>query len=111
MKSKDDTSQQAVRLGTDGKWIDLNGSGANSWATAVNNNDVSVGVGASSGIGFVHIGGTMYSIRDLIVNCPTNLRSVNAYDISDNEDICGQFNLTNADGTGYVEAVILRPVP
>ena len=111
LKSNDDTSQKAVRLGTDGKWIDLGGSGANSWATAVNNNGVSVGWGAATGIGFVHIGGTMYSIRDLIVNSPTNLRSVNAYDISDNKDICGQINLTNADGTGYFEAVILRPVP
>ena len=66
--------------------------------------------GAATGIGFVHIAGKMYSLSDLIVNPPANLKYVNPQDITDAGEICGSLTLLNPDGTTSESAVILTPV-
>lgn len=70
-----------------------------------------VGSGAAIGIGFIHYAGKLYSLRDLIVNPPANLKYVNPNVITDGGQICGGISIQNPDGTGSYSAVILTPVP
>jgi len=110
-KGAENTSQRAVRLRADGTWEDLQGTAVNSWVTAINNSGVTIGFGASSGTGFVHVSGKLYSIRDLIVNRPANLTHVFPEDITDAGQICGEVWLQNADGTRTEVGAIFTPVP
>ena len=110
-RTKENTSERAVRLRSDGTWEDLQGSTANSWVTSINNFGDTVGSGAATGIGFIHYAGKLYSLRDLIVNPPANLKYVNPNVITDGGQICGAVTLQNPDGTTSYSAVILTPVP
>ena len=110
-RTKENTSERAVRLRSDGTWEDLQSSTANSWVTSINYFGDTVGSGAATGIGFIHYAGKLYSLRDLIVNPPANLKYVNPNVITDGGQICGGISIQNPDGTGSYSAVILTPVP
>ena len=109
-KTRDNTSQRAVRLRADGTWEDLQGSTVNSWARSINYFGDTVGFGAATGTGFIHYAGKMYSLRDLLVNAPTNLTNVYPRRITDGGQICGEVLLVKADGATFESAVILTPV-
>lgn len=111
VKGRENTSMRAVRLSDDGTWENLMGQTVENWAVAINGGGVSVGFGATSGTGFVHIGGKLYSIRDLIVSPPASLQKVYPRDITDGGQICGTVSLLNTDGTTSEAAVILTPTP
>ncbi len=109
-KTKENTSERAVRLRGDGTWEDLQGSTVNSWVRSINNFGDTVGFGAATGTGFIHYAGKMYSLRDLLVNAPSNLTKVYPRMITDGGQICGEVLLVRADGTTFESAVILTPV-
>lgn len=110
-KTRENTSQRAVRLRSDGTWEDLQSSTANSWVESVNNFGDTVGFGAATGTGLIHYAGKMYSLRDLITNPPANLKNVYPKMITDGGQICGSVSLLNPDGTSYESAVILTLAP
>ncbi|MDP1561770.1 MAG: hypothetical protein Q8M16_10260 [Pirellulaceae bacterium] len=111
IKSKDNTSQRAVRLRSDGTWEDLMSSANNSWVRSINNHGDTVGFGAATGTGFIHFSGKLYSLRDLITNPPANLKNVYPKVIVDGGQICGAVLLQHPDGTTSESGVILTPVP
>ncbi len=103
---------QAVRLGSNGFWSDLSGTstGANGWAKAMNNAGVVVGIaGGFSVLGFVTISGKSDSLKDLIVNRPSNVTYVHVDDINDAGVICGSVTIQAADGTSSEISVLLFP--
>lgn len=110
-RTRENTSQRAVRLRGDGTWEDLQSNSANSWVESVNNLGDTVGFGAATGTGFIHYAGKLYSLRDLITNPPANLKNVYPKVITDGGEICGSVSLLNPDGTSYESAVILTPTP
>lgn len=110
---KEDTSPWAVRL-NGSTWETVAGGGS-SVSTALNNYGVTVGTRTGvSGQGFVYLAGKMYSLRDLVVSPPANLRLLLPRDITDNGQICGEAVFANADGTlrwggGFVLTPVAAP--
>jgi hypothetical protein len=114
VKGNENASTRSVRLRRDDTWEDLSGAStvANSWAEAINNARVTIErAGGVNGSGFVFISAKIYSLPDLLMNQPANLKYVNPKDLTDSGVLCGTAALQNTDGTTSENAMILTPIP
>ena len=111
---KENTSWQAViRQAEATSWNDLgisySGTGL---VRAINDNGVPVGdSGGLSGLGFVYLNGKAYSLKDLLIAPPANIKYVNPADINNDGVILAGITIQNNDGTTTSNSVILVPVP
>jgi hypothetical protein len=65
----------------------------------------------ATGTGCIQSEGNLYSLRDLIVNCPASLLRMYPRDMTDANRACGAALIQNPDGTTSKRAVIPMPVP